>query len=206
MYYDQVNIQGMYGRGVHNAGNTTYRFKDGKAYWQTIDDSGGTDTIVRNGDGKALIDLNVGHWSDVGRSIEFNKGSTKWTVMIGPGTAIENAIGGAGKDKIIGNGLANVLSGGAGKDKLTGGLGPDGFQFDVKPMAGNLDTVSDFTVGQDIIRLAREVFDALSLGAVSEAAFDAHFDYAGGVLEYHGKAVVKLTGAPAIDGDDLFVV
>jgi Ca2+-binding RTX toxin-like protein len=88
--------------------------------------------------------------------------------MIGPGTTIENAVGGAGKDKIFGNGLANVLSGGGGRDSLIGGLGQDWFQFDVKPVTGNLDTVSDFTGGQDIIRLARKVFDALSLGAASE--------------------------------------
>ena len=32
MYYDLVNIQGIYGRGVHNPGNTTYTYKDGKAF------------------------------------------------------------------------------------------------------------------------------------------------------------------------------
>ena len=71
MYYDLVNIQGMYGRGVHNPGNTVYTYKDGKNYWETIDDTGGMDTIVHKGDGKAVIDLGIGHWSDLGRSIEF---------------------------------------------------------------------------------------------------------------------------------------
>ena len=127
MYYDLVNIQGIYGRGVHNPGDTTYTYKDGKNYWQTIDDSGGIDTIVRKGIGKATIDLNVGQWSDLGRSIDFDSGSTRWTVMIGPDTLIENATGGSGKDKIIGNDAANILSGGEGRDKLTGGGGGDGF-------------------------------------------------------------------------------
>lgn len=206
MYYDLVNIQGMYGRGVHSPGNTTYKFKDGKTYWQTIDDSGGNDTIVHKGDGKAVIDLNIGHWSDLGRSIEFNNASTKWTVMIGPGTVIENAFGGDGKDKIVGNGVGNLISGGGGKDKLTGGAGPDGFLFNVKPGSGNLDTITDFAVGEDLIRLAQEAFSKLTKGAVSTEQFDTHFDYSGGVLSYRGKEVVKLKGAPAIDHDDLLVV
>ena len=97
MYYDLVNIQGMYGRGIHNPGNTTYKYKDGKNFWETIDDTGGIDTIVHKGSDKAVIDLNVGHWSDLGRSIYFDSGSTKWTVMIGPDTLIENATGGVGQ-------------------------------------------------------------------------------------------------------------
>ena len=89
---------------------------------------------------------------------------------------------------------------------MTGGEGPDNFLFDAKPSSGNIDTIRDFTLGQDIIRLAQKVFDALSLGAVTADAFDTHFDYAEGVLFYHGKAIARLNGAPAIDEGDLFVV
>jgi Ca2+-binding RTX toxin-like protein len=38
---------------------------------------------------------------------------------------IENALGGAGRDSLVGNGLANRLSGGAGNDRLSGGDGND---------------------------------------------------------------------------------
>ena len=55
-------------------------------------------------------------------------------------------------------------------------------------------------------KVQRKVFDALSPGAVSASQFDTHFDYSGGVLEYHGKAVVKLKGAPVVDEGDLLVV
>ncbi len=206
MYYDLVNIQGMYGRGAHNPGNTIYTFKDGKNYWQTIDDSGGIDTIVHKGSDKAIIDLGIGHWSALGRKIEFSNSSTKWTVAIGPDTLIENATGGSGKDKIIGNSLDNVLAGGKGKDVLIGGEGADSFVFNVKPAARNVDTIRDFTVGEDIIRLAQKVFDALSPGVLTAEAFDTHFDYAGGVLAYQGKAFAQLNGAPAIDEGDLLVV
>ena len=69
-----------------------------------------------------------------------------------------------------------------------------------------MDTVADFTVGLDLIRIAHRVFDALTLGVVTAEQFDAHFDYSGGLLEYHGKPVARFTGAPAIDEDDLLVV
>jgi Ca2+-binding RTX toxin-like protein len=38
---------------------------------------------------------------------------------------IENALGGAGRDSLVGDGLANRLSGGAGSDRLSGGDGND---------------------------------------------------------------------------------
>ena len=41
------------------------------------------------------------------------------------------------------------------------------FLFDVKLTRANLDTIRDFTVGQDIIRLAHKVFGALGVGAVT---------------------------------------
>ncbi|PQJ94843.1 hypothetical protein [Chromatium okenii] len=42
---------------------------------------------------------------------------------------VENAIGSAFDDIIIGDGNANVLTGGAGVDQLTGGAGGDTFVF-----------------------------------------------------------------------------
>jgi serralysin len=40
-------------------------------------------------------------------------------------SGVENALGGAGNDYLLGNGLANALSGGAGADRLDGGAGDD---------------------------------------------------------------------------------
>jgi serralysin len=206
MYYDLVAIQGMYGRGVHEAGDTVYRFKDGKNYWQTIDDSGGIDTIVHIGRGKAVIDLNEGGWSDLGKTINFSNSNTKWTVAIGPNTLIENATGGSGKDKITGNAFANTLSGGRGKDVLTGGDGADSFRFDSKLSAGNVDTIVDFVAGEDAITLAEGLFAGLALGAVSQDVFDLHFDYTDGVLSFEGRPFARIKGAPTFDDGDLVVV
>lgn len=206
MYYDLVNIQGMYGRGVHKPGNTVYTYRNGKNYWETIDDSGGVDTIVHKGEDKALIDLRIGGWSDLGKSIKFSTGSTRDTVAIGPGTLIENATGGKGKDVLIGNDLANVLNGGKGRDVLTGGGAGDTFLFRAKLGDGNADLVKDFMSGVDKIALKQRVVKALDKGVVSAEAFVKHFDYDNGTLTYHSKAVAKLAGAPAFDAGDLLVV
>jgi len=206
MYYDILNIQGMYGRGVHSPGDTTYVYRSGQNYWETIDDSGGIDTIVHRGKDKAVINLNIGQWSDLGKSIQFSVGSTKKTVMIGPGTVIENATGGKGKDKLVGNGADNVLCGGKGKDVLKGGAGDDTFLFTARLGKKNADTIKDFGKGGDLIEIRQKLVKALDKGAVNGGEFNDHFDYSHGKLTYHGKLVAKLSGSPDLDAHDLFVV
>lgn len=65
----------------------------------------------------AVIDLAPGAFSSVG--------GLSQNVAIDFSTWIETAIGGAGNDQIIGNGLANRLAGNAGLDNLLGGAGAD---------------------------------------------------------------------------------
>ena len=65
-----------------------------------------------------------------------------------PGTVIENGITGSGNDVLIGNAVANRLSGGFGNDTLTGGEGADVFQY----TAGN-DLITDFSLSDDQLDL-----------------------------------------------------
>jgi serralysin len=158
MYFDIEAMQALYGRGSHNPGNTTYVFYSGQHYWQTIDDSGGVNKIVYVGNGAGLIDLNIGHWSNLGLPIHFDNGTLQRnTVMIGPNTLIENATGGSGNDRIIGNDLNNRLDGGAGKNVLTGGAGSDHFVFDTA-LGSTFDRITDFSPGVDAVSLSRHIF------------------------------------------------
>ena len=61
-------------------------------------------------------------------------------LSIAYGAEIENAIGGAGDDKIIGNDGDNILTGGAGADifEFNSGFGSD--------------TITDFVLGEDTLR------------------------------------------------------
>ncbi|HTV67804.1 MAG TPA: M10 family metallopeptidase [Rhizobiaceae bacterium] len=192
MYYDLVAIQAMYGRNPnHNRSNTTYTFKDGSTYFQTIDDAGGVDKIVFVGSENSRIDLNIGGYSQVSEAISFSGTTSRSTVWIGPGTLIEGAQGGSGNDLLRGNSLANsllglggrdtlaggagndVLRGGMGNDKLLGGTGKDYFVFEtVLNASTNVDTITDFKVADDTIRLQNSVFTKLSgLNMLSAAQF-----------------------------------
>jgi Ca2+-binding RTX toxin-like protein len=75
--------------------------------------------------------------------------------------------------QIAGNAGANVINGKAGNDTLTGGAGADTFVFDTALSATtNVDTITDFVVVDDTIRLENDVFTAVGKsGALNAAAF-----------------------------------
>jgi serralysin len=84
----------------------------------TIYDSNGNDAIDASGfNNNQTIDLRAGHWSSIGGKVH--------NIGIYLTTVIENAAGGGGHDTLIGNDVANLLSGRGGNDTLNGGLGGD---------------------------------------------------------------------------------
>ncbi|MGO4525532.1 cadherin domain-containing protein [Microvirga sp. 2MCAF35] len=82
-------------------------------------------------------------------------------IMIGV-TDVAESIGGAKKnDKLVGGIGADILDGKAGKDTLTGGLGKDAFVFSTKLGKSNVDKITDFKLGEDMIYLDNAVFKKL---------------------------------------------
>ena len=90
----------------------------------------------------------------------------------GTGNALNNVIlgntgsnvlnGGAGDDTLDGGAGNDRLYGGAGNDRLTGGFGNDSFVFNTALNAAtNVDTIVDFNVAQDTIRLDNALMPAL---------------------------------------------
>lgn len=86
---------------------------EGGAGSDVIDGGNGIDTITyANSTAFVSIDLAASnHWS----------GEASWDVI----TNVENVIGSAYDDWIVGNSVANILTGGLGKDTLSGGDGND---------------------------------------------------------------------------------
>jgi serralysin len=80
-----------------------------------------------------------------------NPGFLTDNIGIAYGTVIEDGKTGAGNDILIGNDVANRLDGGAGSDKLTGNGGADVFVIAQK---GFTDTITDFHSGQDKLDLS----------------------------------------------------
>ena len=168
MLYDIFAIQEMYGvNNTTRSGNDVYGFNAtlGGAYDFTVNsdpllciwDGAGIDTLNLSGfAGRQVINLNDGTFSNVG--------GFKGNLSIAVGANIENAVGGRGSDRIIGNELANnlrggrgidILSGGAGADTLTGGAGADGFIF----AAGfGRDKITDFSLVDDLISLSSNLW------------------------------------------------
>jgi serralysin len=181
MYLDIVAMQALYGSGSANTGSNVYRFSDAKKYWQTIYDTGGRDTIAYSGDAAAIIDLRPGKFSSMGAPIHFSNGSSsRATIVVGPDTVIEVAVGGTGNDKITGNSAANSLRGGSGNDLLNGGLGNDvlaggpgrdAFLFTTALSDGNVDQIADFTSRDDVIRLENAIFKGLKAGSLASGEF-----------------------------------
>jgi len=94
--------------------------------------------------------------------------------------------GDGGDNTLVFSGSQAVhLAGGDGNDTLVGGDGLDTFVFALAPSATNVDTLLNFVVADDTIRLGRSVFSALSTGPLAAGAF--------------------VTGTKALDADDRII-
>jgi serralysin len=127
--FDIAVLQARYGVHAQNSGDDTYAItgpqKD--AYYQTIWDSGGVDTIAYTGGRDAHIDLlaaTLDYTPTGGGVVSFVDG-TYGGYTIAHGVVIENASGGNGSDVILGNSAANTLMGNNGEDSLLGREGND---------------------------------------------------------------------------------
>ena len=161
MMDDISAIQHKYGANHHiRRENTTYGFNSnsGRDYYSLnsnrdaaafcIWDGAGNDTLDVSGyHQNQVINLKAGSFSDVGGG--------QGNVSIARDCLVENAVGGAGHDALIGNDADNRLTGGGGADRLRGGSGADSFVYnhasDSTPE--NADEIMDFTSGTDQIDL-----------------------------------------------------
>jgi Ca2+-binding RTX toxin-like protein len=144
MIYDILAVQAYYGVDTttrtgdttygfnSNADRSVFHFQPNQKPVLTIWDAGGAfDRLDVSGfeqspgvafTGAQLIDLHDGSYSDVA--------GYQRNIGIAFGTWIEQAIGGAGNDTLIGNHLNNYLDGGGGTDTLRGELGDDTYLVD----------------------------------------------------------------------------
>ncbi|MCC6887185.1 MAG: M10 family metallopeptidase C-terminal domain-containing protein [Hyphomicrobiales bacterium] len=154
MLHDVMTIQAMYGvETTTRSGDTTYGFNSSADVWVynfsqnlhpivCIYDAGGTDTLDLSGwSYSAVINLAPGSYSHCDMMT--------YNVSIAYNTWIENAVGGAGADTLVGSTIANSLDGRAGSDTLTGAGGNDIFVYGVGYGA---DVITDFS--GDVIDLS----------------------------------------------------
>lgn len=136
MLYDILAMQHMYGADTTTrTGDDIYTFTQ-VAELKTIWDAGGTDTVdLSNQSIAATLNLNAGAYSDIGQRQMTYQGpltQAEDNIAIAFGVQIENAVGTAYNDEIIGNAVDNILNGGAGNDRIDGGEGADTAVFSGK--------------------------------------------------------------------------
>ena len=111
----------------------------------------------------------------------------------------KNVLSGAvGRDSLFGGAGSDVLNGGAGRDALSGGAGRDVFFFN-SALKANVDSITDFKVVDDTIRLENAVFTKLTTtGAINAGSlvFGAAAADSNDYLVYN-----KTTGALFYDAD-----
>jgi Ca2+-binding RTX toxin-like protein len=136
MALDIAALQYLYGAANQNSGNTVYDLASAQMQtgFHAVWDSNGIDTLDASGVGRAVtLDLHEGARSDIGAHVTANatvngsSASTTYssTLTIATGAVIENAVGGAYNDVIIGTDGVNALWGNAGNDRLEGRAGND---------------------------------------------------------------------------------
>ncbi len=127
--FDIAVLQERYGVHAYNAGDTVYNIESQQknAYYATIWDSGGADTIAYSGGRDAHIDLlaaTLDYTPTGGGVVSFVEG-TFGGYTIAHNVVIENATGGSGSDALMGNSANNTLTGNNGEDTLIGRAGND---------------------------------------------------------------------------------
>ncbi|MBY0574357.1 MAG: M10 family metallopeptidase C-terminal domain-containing protein, partial [Undibacterium sp.] len=126
---DIAALRYLYGTKSVNTGNNTYQLGGLQFLSETtLIDDGGIDTIESSSSAVGIaLDLNPAHLSSVG--VTANGTLATNNLGLGVGTWIENAIGSNYDDVLVGNELANQLTGGKGNDWIDGGAGVDTATF-----------------------------------------------------------------------------
>lgn len=184
--FDIAALQERYGvNNPYAEDDTVYRLQDSNdvgAYYETIWDTDGNDTIAYSGQKDAQIDLMAAtiDYSPTGGGVVSFVDGVFGGYTIAEGVVIENASGGGGDDILLGNEADNTLNGRAGEDAvlgrggddtlisgagddylvggdgndvMIGGAGADEFAFDA---SDGTDIVTDFAVDHDSVTLSDE--------------------------------------------------
>lgn len=112
------------------------------------------------------------------------------------GVTIENAVGGQGKDLIVGNDASNKIDGQGGNDILVGGGNSDTFIF---ANNGSTDTILDFQTGVDKIDLS-----ALSGVTAADVTYNATTHQVEINVDHTGAADMFINAATVNAGDYIF--
>jgi serralysin len=208
------------------AGNDTL---EGGAGVDLLAGGAGNDTYLVDRTADDIVELAGGGIDTVHSSAGyFQLDAWVENLVLDAGAGNAQGVGNNGNNVLTGNDGNDTLDGREGNDTLTGGAGADTFVFDTAP-AANLDTIADYSVTEDTLRLDSAIFASLGAegalspgmlhaGAGASTAADANdfliYDTSTGALYYDAdgsggaSAPVEfalLAGAPALTSADFVV-
>lgn len=128
MLYDIAALQYLYGASSYLDSDTTYDLSGASFTNQlvTLWDSAGNDTLdARNLTQAVMIDLQSGHFSNIGQTVPTAGLTHTNTLAIAQGCTIENILGSPYDDELTGNSANNSISAGAGNDVIISSAGED---------------------------------------------------------------------------------
>jgi Ca2+-binding RTX toxin-like protein len=204
-----ANINGT-GNALNNVitGNSGVNILNGGAGADTMAGGTGNDEYVVDNALDVVTEL-AGEGTDrVWSTVNYTLGATLENLTL-IGTSNINGTGNALNNVIVGNGVANTL---------TGGTGNDLFIFNTALGASNVDTVTDFVSGQDRVALSASIFTAFAgqVGATVGLSANLTYNAGTGALAYDadgagaGAAVdVAVIGSPthpATLGNDFLII
>ncbi|MFN0193082.1 MAG: beta strand repeat-containing protein [Aestuariivirga sp.] len=160
------------GNGLTNFiyGNAASNTLDGSTGADRLHGEGGNDTFIADSSGDRFFESLGGGTDIVRSSVNQTLGdNVERLFLVGSVNAMGTGNGLA--NLITGNNGNNFLDGKLGTDNLTGGLGSDHFVFTTALGSGNVDTITDFSVVDDFVRLDDAVFTGLAAGYLTASAF-----------------------------------
>ncbi len=154
-------------------GNSGDNILNGGAGADTMRGGAGDDTYIVDNSGD-LVGENANSGTDrVESAVSYTLGANIENLRMTGSTSVA-ATGNTLANILIGNSGNNLIDGKTGSDTLSGGAGKDTFLFDTALGATNIDTITDFSVGQDMINLDRTIFKTIGAdGALAAGAFYA---------------------------------
>ncbi|MFB0876019.1 MULTISPECIES: Ig-like domain-containing protein, partial [unclassified Sphingobium] len=141
----------------------------GGAGADTMAGGAGDDTYYVDNAGDKVVDVEGQGFDRIFSSVSYGLTGRLIEQLTLTGTANINATGNTKANELIGNSGANILDGGLAADILTGGAGADQFRFSTALGAGNVDTITDFSVADDTVLLASAIFAAAGPAGVLQA-------------------------------------
>jgi serralysin len=196
--FDIAAVQFLYGANLtHRTGNDSYVLPDVNAagtHWQCIWDAGGTDQIVYNGSRNTIIDLTAATLdiSPTGGGALSYAAGIQGGFTIANGVVIENVLGGAGQDTIVGNRADNFIDG-------RGGV-------DTSVFSGSLSSYTVTSLGSTAAQVVgpdgRDVLVRVELLAFNDVTINANLPVVGDVLWQHTNGFLATTSGdlPSVSG------